>query len=111
MNKAWKEVERKVAKLFGTKRTPLSGRNSSITGADIIHPYLFVEVKHHSQLAIWEWFSYVEKRAKKEGKLPLLVLKKKRKRGFLFVARPQDWDKIAEAIRRGKTFDNGGKTL
>jgi hypothetical protein len=41
----WKNFERVVAALFGTKRTSLSGGNSKITRSDTMHPYLFIECK------------------------------------------------------------------
>ena len=45
-NKRWKAYERRVAKFFGTKRTPLSGINSGhSTHSDTLHPRLYLEVK------------------------------------------------------------------
>ena len=40
-----KAYERRVAKFFGTKRTPLSGSNSGHTHSDTLHPRLYIEVK------------------------------------------------------------------
>lgn len=44
--KTWKTVELRIAKDFGTDRTPLSGINSKHTGSDTLHDKLFIEVKH-----------------------------------------------------------------
>ncbi len=40
-----KKYELRVAKFFGTKRTPLSGSNSGHTHSDTLHPRLYIEVK------------------------------------------------------------------
>lgn len=47
MSSNWKAAERSVAKLFNTRRTPLSGMNSGHdTNADTLHPKLYIEVKY-----------------------------------------------------------------
>lgn len=46
MNKTWKSVELRLAKMFGVRRTPLSGGNSAHTRSDTLHPRLFIELKH-----------------------------------------------------------------
>jgi len=59
MNKTWKSVELRLAKMFGTKRTPLSGGNSGHTRSDTLHKRLFIELKHGNSSTIktmWkEW--------------------------------------------------------
>ena len=73
-DKTWKAHERKVAKAVGGIRTPLSGSASQQTSADVIHPWLFVEVKCRKQFAVVSQMKDVEARAKKESKTPALVL-------------------------------------
>ncbi|MGC9146120.1 MAG: hypothetical protein ACP5GS_08465 [Nitrososphaeria archaeon] len=76
-DKTWKKVERRVAKMFGTERNPLSGRNSRHTMADVIHDSLYIEVKHRSRIPFYRvWLDVVEK-AKQEGKAPVLILHSK----------------------------------
>lgn len=56
-DKAWKKRERNVAKYFNGERNALSGGNSKITRADVIHPRLFIECKLrkiHSVVKLWE---------------------------------------------------------
>lgn len=45
MSKNWKNFERKIAKIFNTQRTALSGSNSKITSSDTLHPELYIEIK------------------------------------------------------------------
>ncbi len=62
----WKAMERKVAKLLGGIRTPLSGINSGHTGADVIHPYFFVECKYRENYAIKKLYDDTTEIEKKE---------------------------------------------
>ena len=43
--RTWKNRESLVAEFFNGTRTPLSGGNSKVTRADVIHDELFVECK------------------------------------------------------------------
>ena len=55
-NKAWKHRERDVASFFGGTRNALSGGNSKVTRADVIHNNLFIECKlraKHSAIKLW----------------------------------------------------------
>ncbi len=58
MRNNWKNVERRIAKRFGTVRTPLSGSNSGITKSDTLHKFIFNEIKHGNSSyminAIWK---------------------------------------------------------
>jgi hypothetical protein len=78
-DKAWKALERKIAKKVGGERlyhSPL----------DVSHPKLAIEVKLRKNLAVWSWFSALEKKTP-HGKLPVLILKQKGKTGELAVLR------------------------
>ena len=51
MSKRWKTYELKVARFFGTERTPLSGINSRHdTSSDTLHASLYLEAKSVSTL-------------------------------------------------------------
>lgn len=73
----WKQLERRVAKKLGTQRTPLSGRNSRITGSDTLSDRFYCEVKTRSKLPFWTDFQEARFKAKAEGKRPILVFHKK----------------------------------
>lgn len=56
----WKRYERRVARYFGTQRTPLSGGASRHTRSDTLDPRFYVEVKSAAGLTgtngwIWRW--------------------------------------------------------
>ena len=56
-DKAWKNRERLVSKFFGGIRNALSGINSKVTHADVIHKELFIECKlraKHSAVKLWD---------------------------------------------------------
>jgi hypothetical protein len=82
----WKDVEGRIAKALGTRRTPLSGGNSAHTRSDTLHPRLFVEIKHGasvpgSYVGIVNLFLKVERLAISERKEPVLVLHEKGRHG------------------------------
>jgi len=83
--KSWKKLEQKVARLRGTERTPLSGGNSKQTRSDTLDDTFFIECKLRKDPAIWNLYEQVEELAKKENKIPVLVIKKKGKHGELFI--------------------------
>jgi len=71
---SWKRVEGKVAARFGTERTPLSGGNSKITRSDTLSKDKYIEVKCRKTWAVFTLFRDTAKKAKKEKKMPMLVL-------------------------------------
>lgn len=94
---AWKAFESRVAKKLGGRRTPLSGAMSGHgTSSDMIGSPLpvYMEAKWlagknsagAATLAIWE---DTVKKAKKEGKVPLLVMHRRSSR-VEFAAMPLD---------------------
>jgi len=83
--KSWKKLEQKVARLRGTERTPLSGGNSKQTRSDTLDDTFFIECKLRKDPAVWNLYEQVEELAKKENKIPVLVIKKKGKHGELFI--------------------------
>ena len=94
-NKSWKDAERKVAKAFGGERNPLSGRSGKHTAADVIHPSLFIEVKHPKRIPAHTLWEKTKKLAKAEGKTPLIVFKEKGKREEVVMCRLRDLKSIA----------------
>ena len=100
----WKQGEQRVADLFGTTRTPLSGGNSKHTRSDTLHPRLFIEVKLRQVHTTWTLFRQTELLARKEGKVPILALQEKGRHGCLLVMRPQD---VAAVYRELKGKEGG----
>lgn len=79
-DKTWKKAERRVAAIFHTMRTPLSGGNSRQTRSDTLHERLFVETKYRKRFALVDLFIDTAAKAVTERKLPVLALVQKRRR-------------------------------
>jgi hypothetical protein len=96
-DKAWKKMERRVAEKMGGQRVVCSGVRGE---GDVLNDKFFIECKERKSFAIWDWFTKAKAEAKKEGKVPLLVLKEKGKHGELAVV-DMDWfasQKFGEAV-------------
>jgi len=94
---AWKQLERDVVPMLGTKRrTPLSGGNSGHTRADNIDDELFVECKQGKRIGICKLYYETRALARKEGKVPVIISKEKGRHGFLVTCHITDLPKIAE---------------
>ena len=74
MSKSWQGLERAIARIFDTVRTPFSGSNSGITHSDTLHDRLFVECKHHQNQTILTLMKETEEKADKEHKIPIIGL-------------------------------------
>ena len=83
--KTWKRLEQKVARMRKTERTPLSGGNSKQTRSDTLDETFFIECKLRKDPAVWNLYERIEELAKKENKIPVLVIKKKGRHGELFI--------------------------
>ena len=98
--KTWKSIEGKIAKFFGTRRTPLSGSNSGHTSSDTLHAVLYAEIKYrvkHSAVTLWDDTS---KKAKEEKKVPVVVLAEKGRPGFWLLMHSSDLvDVAAERVK------------
>jgi hypothetical protein len=72
--KDWKQAERRVAKLLGDKRVPVSGRTRGDC-PDVEHPTLSIECKSRKKLPTWieDAMNQAEASAK-DGRLPVAVL-------------------------------------
>ncbi len=87
--KPWKQAERGTAKAMNGVRTPLSGGNSLHTTGDVIHPVYYVEVKMRKKHAVLTLMDDVTLEARKEGKIPIVVLQEtgRRTRYYLVAER------------------------
>ena len=97
-DKVWKVQERRVAKIFGAKRTPLSGIHSRHTSSDSIHNKLYIECKYRKRIAILDIFPEIAKKARKERKIPILAIKSKTLKDDYFLIRAKDLLKIAKEV-------------
>lgn len=101
----WKAAERRVASLFGTQRTSLSGGNGKVTRSDSHHPDLFIEAKLRQSSATWNLFVKTRELARKESKTPVLALSRKHSPGVLLVIHQDDlyrFCRIALRAKKGK---------
>lgn len=94
--KNWKRLEKKIAQMRGTSRTPLSGGNSRITRSDTLDETFFIECKYRSKSSVWSLYDELEALAKKEGKVPVLVVKEKGKHGELFIVKDDYLEEFIE---------------
>jgi hypothetical protein len=104
-DKLWKAIERKVAKFFGTLRTPLSGSHSAHTRSDTLHDILYIETKlreRHTAVSLWQ---QTNNKAKKENKIPCVVLAEKGKTGFWLVVHSSDLVAVANQRRKIRKDD------
>jgi len=84
-DKSWKRAERAVAKKLGGARNPLSGRSGGHSSGDVIHSTLYVEVKQRAHFALFTLFRDTAKKARKEGKTPVVVLHERGRKTRLYI--------------------------
>lgn len=97
---SWKRMERDVADFFGSTRTPLSGSNSKHdTESDTLHKRLYVEAKRDKKFFGKTFSSLlhsVEKKAKKEKKVPVICLKEHGRQGFYLIVHSKYLIRVAK---------------
>lgn len=99
MNKAWKQMERDIAKKFKTRRSGYEqSRKEGTTSSDTLHPTLYIECKRTRRVSLWSLWTDTERKAKREGKLPLLVLKHPDLTNSLLVCRLRDVKKVVKEM-------------
>jgi len=80
----WKARERKVAREFGTERTPLSGGGSRHTRSDSLHAKLYMEQKlreKHSAITLWRDTAKKAKAVFRSKYLCVSLLRKEKRDG------------------------------
>ena len=73
----WKQRERDIADDFDTKRNPLSGSMSGHSSSDSLSDTFYLESKLRANPPGWNLFLDTREKAKKENKIPIVVLSKK----------------------------------
>jgi hypothetical protein len=73
--KDWKACERRIAKLLGGRRIPVTGRQRGDT-PDIEHATLSIEVKSRKSLPAWllDALNQAQAASKDDTKMPVVVL-------------------------------------
>ena len=100
-NSTWKQRERNIAKLFRTKRVPLSGSNSGHnTSSDTMHQNYYVEQKHRKRHTTWTLFRDTREKAKKEDKIPIITLTEHNQAGCLVVIHSDDLETFCNLEKR-----------
>ena len=94
----WKAFERRVAAMFGTKRTPLSGGNSGHTRSDSLHKELFIECKKHKRMAMHNLFRSTKELAELEEKTPIIITQEPQGRTTLITLDIKDLKYVAERL-------------
>lgn len=96
----WKRHEREAAALFGSKRNRCSGSSgrADLSRSDSMHPRLYIEVKSRAKASMTSLFDATREEAKREGKLPLLLLSVLNRPGFVFVCEAKDLAAIAAEL-------------
>ena len=93
-DKAWKQRERQVARFFDGDRNALSGGNSKITRADVIHESLLIECKLRAKHTAVTLGDDTKKLADAESKTPVVVLCEKNRKGFWIMVHSDDLYKL-----------------
>ena len=102
-DKAWKALERKVAKLLHGKRIPVSGISPHFKG-DVEHDLFFIECKYGKQIPLTpiQWYEDA-KRKNRDKPITLLVMKPKGKHGEFVLMKLEEFailfDLLLEAER------------
>ena len=107
-DKAWKQRERNGASLFkDCERNALSGGNSKITRADVIRKRdgqidttfpLFIEIKLRKKHTAVTLFDQTRELAKREKRIPVVMLAEGGRPGFWIMCRPEDMQQILDEI-------------
>ena len=96
-----KAMERRIAKILGGRRIPLSGSLIIMPG-DVITDKFLVGCKLRAssgkkQIAIKKaWLTKIEKEAKSQNKIPLLIFKYKNDKDYYVILNLKDFLKIKE---------------
>ena len=99
-DKFWKKSERRLAEVFGTKRTPLSGRGSRHTSSDTLSENLYIEHKIRKKMSFKQLLQDTEAKAKKEGKVPLIVVRERGSSRWMAFLNLMDIPKVAEEMKK-----------
>jgi len=98
-DKFWKKSERRLARMFGTSRTPLSGFGSRHTRGDILSDTLYVEHKVRKKMFFKKLLEDTERKAKSEGKIPIIVVRERGSPRWMAFLNLADIPNVAEEMK------------
>jgi len=108
-NRTWKKGEDRLAKLFGTTRRPLSGGNSKTGRDDSLHPRLFIESKHTQRSSLWTLYRDTRKKARAEGRIPVIGIHQIHCKGILIVIHSDDLETVMHEHSKALTLTPSAK--
>lgn len=75
-DRAWKRVEREVARILSAARIPVTGRHGpGGDPGDVALPGYYVEVRRRKRVELWSWWNLTMAEAAGRGVRPLMVVK------------------------------------
>jgi hypothetical protein len=74
-DKVWKSFERKIAKLFDSRRTPSSG--AFYHEGDVRHDRYYIECKYRKKIPFIKTFKETQIIAEEQHKIPIVVFREK----------------------------------
>jgi hypothetical protein len=97
---SWKRRERDAAALFGSRRKVLSGSSGrdDQTSSDSDHPALYIETKLRTRWNVRTLWEKIRTPARREGKVPVLMLYSAGKHGALIVVHEADLQAVAAEL-------------
>ncbi len=79
-DKAWKRLEREVARYFGVRRIPVGEDNQRrVKRGDVELPWFYVSCRLRARGSIERWFREAKRAADKADLMPLLVVRRPRR--------------------------------
>ncbi|MFW9928646.1 MAG: hypothetical protein ACFFD1_04580 [Candidatus Thorarchaeota archaeon] len=95
----WKEGERRIARMFNTVRTPLSGGRSRHTMSDSLSENIFLEIKHRKKIPGDTLWQETKRCSKKEQKIPAIIFLKYQHPDPVIMCNLSDIKKIAAEMK------------
>jgi hypothetical protein len=101
---SWKRRERNAAGLFGAQRQVLSGScgRGERSRSDTTHERLFIESKLRASSSVRSLWEKTRKQARREHKIPVVILFAKGKPGALIVVHQDDLAAVASELAKDR---------
>lgn len=94
----WKNAERRVAKIVGGQRVPMSGAIKVLERGDVWHKEIFIEVKLRAKHSFHRWMEKTIEQAShtKPSKIPTLwtIEKGHHDKDYMITLRKEDFERL-----------------
>jgi len=100
--RTWQKAEQRSAEFFGAARASGSGDGKE-TRSDSTHSRIYKEDKYRAKHAAVTLWDDTNKKAKKEGKIPVVILHEIGRAGFWLVCHSSDIDRIIKERELAKS--------